>query len=347
MLYQLIGKEIDFGYFAENKQNQMDPAKVLALLAKGENKSLKDMTIFILVDGIQELPHIPKQPNSIMKRAIDSVSSLINAGSAFVIGVIAGTFYSTVADTFSFSAQLRISLPLQPIDGHKIIQNNDPLIQQFIDDMGGHGRALETLYEELKELESKGMDFSNYPPTTFMNDIKTKIQLKYKPLCDLSSSLVPALIAVIVRKKLNMKSEIDGLSKTVEDLVSMGLFRWKPIEDSDIGYLDCPFVLVWLLATWSGNPIFSQFKLPAYDDEQQRNMNPELPTGLQCWQNWEEFIAQFRILKSQLLKGKKMKLSELHSGALWGKDGNNLEIQVDELKGFVRASHQYDTRSGK
>ena len=57
------------------------------------------------------------------------------------------------------------------INGHLIIPSNDPLVKIFIDDMGGHGQALEKLKETLGEMDIKTCSSSG-----FMNKVKSKME---------------------------------------------------------------------------------------------------------------------------------------------------------------------------
>src|SRR5690348_5129568 len=98
-------------------------------------------------------------------------------------------------------------------------------------------------------------------------------------------------------------------------------------KDDSKGFFECPFVIVWLLASWFDDKSLAHFCLDNYN-EIQHNFQPELPPGLQCWQHWEETTAYFSILKSSLLDGLTLPLSELHSGALLSKEASNLKIKV-------------------
>ncbi len=41
-------------------------------------------------------------------------------------------------------------------------------------------------------------------------------------------------------------------------------------------------------------------------------------TGSSVWQEWEIFVAKFRVLKSQLFSGGEVSFEKLHQGALMG-----------------------------
>lgn len=333
MMFQLRATNKTWDQFSREKENQKLPGEVINALAQTEGRKLEDMTVLILVDGIQELPHQNGEKNSPMKVCMDTVIQMINSAPFFCIGVFAGTFYGKVEDILSSSPQWQMYLTPEPLDGHIIISSTDPLAQYLVDDMGGHGRALEALEEQLRKVDIKDCSIS-----IFMNNIRASLEQKYPPLQTAASQLVPALLAVLLRYPLGEKDLLPNSNLTVDSIVQLGLFRFeKP-------FLKCPFVFVWLLATWSHQSTLAHFKLEAYD-EKQKTEDPGLPTGLQCWQHWEEVSGQFRMLKSALLKGKTVPFSELHAGALLGED-SKLKVQVTELKNLLRASHQYPT-SGK
>jgi hypothetical protein len=171
-----------------------------------------------------------------------------------------------------------------------------------------------------------------------MNTIKAKIEGTYPSLVMQARDLVPALIAVLTRQKLSLEGKVPGMEITVEQLLSLGLFRWN--GSTPVGYLDCPFVLIWLLSTWSKDRRLYNYQLDAYNEIQSQT-DPGIPKGIQLWQHWEERTALFRILKSSLLAGNVVPLSTLHAGALLRLDSDP-KIKVTELK-LVRATKQYIT----
>jgi hypothetical protein len=97
-----------------------------------------------------------------------------------------------------------------------------------------------------------------------------------------------------------------------------------------------------MLAGNSGIPELAHFQLQDYD-ERLGQSKPELPPGLRCWQNWEYNTAYFRILKSKLLSGKDLPLSQLHAGALLSEEAESVKVKIKELKLAV-ASQQTSTK---
>ncbi len=63
----------------------------------------------------------------------------------------AGTVEEPIMKVLAPSGQRRISLVPPKVDGKKKLHTSDPLEQLLIDDMGGHGRALEVLCSVLHE----------------------------------------------------------------------------------------------------------------------------------------------------------------------------------------------------
>jgi len=196
--------------------------------------------------------------------------------------------------------------------------------------MGGHGRAIEALQDELT-----ATDINKCLPSEFMGNIRKRIEMFYPDLRQVASKLVYVLIAVLMRIRLQPTDLVPHTSWKVEEVILLGLFQ----HEKDMHLIKCPFVLVWLLATWSQHPALTHFKLAVYDKQ---SGNPDLPAGLVFWQHWEEFSARFRILKSCLFSGKQMAFSELHSGALLGSKSSTV-VEVTQLEQFCRASHQYMT----
>lgn len=171
-----------------------------------------------------------------------------------------------------------------------------------------------------------------------MHGIRVSLETKYPQLKDQGSKLVNVLIAVLTRYQFRSQSDnIPNSALTADEVVQLGLFHYDSINNT----LLCPFVFVWLLAIWSNHSALMHLKLEAYN-EMQHYQDTSLPSGLQFWQHWEEFVAQFRVLKSSLLKGSTIPLTEFHAGALVSGEASSLSVTVTELT-LCHASEQYTT----
>jgi hypothetical protein len=340
MLFQLIRDSSEESWPPSLVElHKCHPAQVLNKLCMDEGRNPKDTTFLILVDGIHRLEHTFKQQDSKLKCAINSLADVVLGHHSFCIAAMSATFYSSIDYVFAHSKQLRTVLIPPPLDGHKVIETTDPLLRLLIDDMGGHGRALEALAQAIREV-----DLQTCSASTLMNRIRFELEQRYKPgLTRILPHLVQALIAVLVQHQFHDETaEIPNSPLKVEDVIDAGFFHWN----SNSHTLECPFVFVWMLASYSRHPALAAYQLDAYHEIQKQTNRPDIPIGLQCWQHWEEHTAYFRMLKSSLLKGMTVQFSELHAGALIGKD-RNLPVEVTELKQFVRAVHQYPTNGKK
>jgi hypothetical protein len=118
----------------------------------------------------------------------------------------------------------------------------------------------------------------------------------------------------------------------------MGLFEYN----ADSRILDCPFALLCLLSQWSNDHTLAHFNFPSYNHWK---MNTDIPNTGRFWQDWEEFLAQFRVLKSKLYASKPVKFSDLHMGAVLGGD-TDVFIQEEPATGFICAPHTVKNNEG-
>jgi hypothetical protein len=339
MMLQLTDE--DWSDFRKMPEAQKSPLHVLRQLALIEQKQASDMTVLLLVDGMQELY---RQSYNKFRDALKAVSDLVNgssksAGHPFVVGCCSATFHNPVSTVLSESSQLRIEIQLPSLNGRDIFMEHvqDPVISLLVDDMGGHGRALEALWETLSV---HNFNIQNCSLDALMSRLRAKLALKYPAWLDQTSlvSLVPLLKAVLTRQRFaNLGTMLPGCNGTIDDYVKLGLFRWN----MNLKTIDCPYILLWLLATHCEDVDLQNLMLGDYRSEQHK-MDPEkCGRGMQSWMHWEEFVARFRCIKSHVLDGQTVKWSDLHAGAQFGPQAEQL-VQVEKLS-LVHANKQYST----
>lgn len=343
MLYQMTNES--WPTFSQNPKARVLPDAVLEQLARIEGKRLSDMTVLLLVDGMQELPHEAPSKQSKFYTALKAISDLVNGCSKskeypFVIACCSATFHNPVSHMLAGSNQRRVEIVLPPLDGKMIFSQyiEDPLISLLVDDMGGHGRALEALWICLSQFKA-----SNISLEALMGRLRTELTRRYATWTDPTFllPLVPLLKAVLTRQKFqNLSVVLPGSNYTVDDHVKLGLFRWNMQNQT----LECPYILVWLLSAHCGDKDLENVLLGDYKSEQ-HNMNPQqCGTGMQGWMHWEEFVARFRCLKSHVFEGSTVQWSELHAGAQFGPGAEEL-VKVEKLQ-LVCATQQYSTDTG-
>ena len=203
---------------------KIDPSAVLEILGRVEGKNLEDMTVMILVDGLHHLEHIPRSTNSALYKVMQYLFCMVNGSgykeSPFTICCFTAVVKTPVSEFLSASSQLHVQLTLPIIDGKKIICINtkdDAVKDLFVDDMGGHGRALEVLKLELDKYGD-----TDYSSITLMNDVRSKLKQGYPHWGEHNADIKPILNAVITGKKFDglklRRSTVVVESKNIQNM---------------------------------------------------------------------------------------------------------------------------------
>jgi len=203
------------------------------------------------------------------------------------------------------------------LDGKVIIENrNDDTIRLLIEDMGGHGRALEVLKDCLDKVQLSGTSLGD-----FMGHFKSKLQTTYPSLKNAPPYWFTATLLIIAHKRLKLKDIIYTSSTetvTVEELLQVGLFT---LENDR---LNCAYIFIWILSINSNIEPLKNLNFNSYDEQAGK-------LGKGEWQHFEEFLADYRVIKSCAFEGL-VRLSEFHQGAVFGGDNANVEIKSTPLK---------------
>ncbi|CAG8713490.1 11753_t:CDS:2, partial [Funneliformis caledonium] len=294
MLHQLLGKTTAWDIIM--RRYIASPSDVLNLISMHHKISRQDMTIFLIIDGLQ----------TALKDGEDSHNKT--------------TITSPVEKFLSFSHQKRIFLPTAHLTApykreHGVLMQvfpSHPIIEMLINDMGGHGRALETLQDVL--VHYKNLDIVNF--TDLINDIRTKLQDRYSEWIVAGSQILMPVLRIILSHQV-VDSTIpfpgtDGLK--VDDVTQFGLI-WFQKTIGLQGFLTCAYVWLWIMAHTSGDPILKNWRFTYYE-EQQGKGDVTVPPGAQYWQHLEHYVAQIRVLKSMVYEnGEVISMSKLHFGA--------------------------------
>lgn len=318
-----------------NKAETYSYSSVLSKLAKQEGKQLKDMTIIILVDGIHNMDFSGE--NSYMKQEVDAFTSFILTSECVTIGVCAGTFLEPLKRILKKgSNQFRISLPVPMVDASKI-EGIPPKFLHLAKYMGGHGRAIEALM-----LVVMKYDATTVSTSMIIQEVIGVIISRYPTFVEDAPMYAAPLLAAITRKKfLTENSEVtvfNGVHKTVEDFVSVGLFRW----DERTRTINIPYVLLAILAPRCGHPALTHFQFDKFD-QQEAIRSPNQLTNLMQWKNLEELCAFYTILKAAAFKGETVTLSTFYAGMKLSPLAKQIEVEVRSLA-LVRSTKRYQTK---
>jgi len=198
-----------------------------------------------------------------------------------------------------------------------------------VDDMDGYGRPLEALADTLAAIPN----LENFDVDQLLYHVVAKLAVAYPDVREAAKKLVPAVLYVLMRRSVSREDKLEPGELTAEQVVEMGLFEY----DQDKETLNCPFVLLCLLSQWSNDHTLAHLDLPSYNPWKG---DKTIPNTGRFWQDWEEFLVQFRVLKSKLYgsASKYITFKDLHMGAIIGKDKDVLVQEVPAI-GFYRAPH--------
>jgi len=174
MLYQLSkerpGK--DWTEFASELKTTysnlpLSIGKVIKMLANLKNiDNVKDMTVILCVDGLQKLVN-DMSKNCDFYCVMTAVCRFLNSSQAFAVCVCSATVQKPVHEALLGSTQRRVFLLPPTLRGDVILSPRTRIEKQLVEDMGGHGRALEALHQVLKA----HTDSSEVDPIFLFNNV--------------------------------------------------------------------------------------------------------------------------------------------------------------------------------
>nr|QUJ09334.1 crinkler 7 [Plasmopara viticola] len=315
MLYQLQDSVV-WEEFLLDRAHHVVPTQVLSKLSAITGTDFSAMCVILCVDGLQKLQHEPGNKDSDFYTVFASLCDLVNASKCWVIVICAATISQPVDEFLAASPQWRemlqtTSLKRPKINGRDVFDTfdsgNGALTQLLVDDMGGHGRALEELCNVM--LQNQGQAFEYMP---VMHNVLAAIRQAYPAIVAQMQSMKQAFLAVISRRSVDGNSRFGRLS--LDQVISCGLIRL------DGTHLQCPFVLYMLLEThdipWNKHATYALA-------ERLKDLKP--------WQLWEQFNCKFRALKSEAFSQEEpVSWTDIHYGARFG-DGCNRHVFERQL----------------
>ncbi|GBC05314.1 hypothetical protein RclHR1_06170018 [Rhizophagus clarus] len=325
MLYQLKPDEqkLGFSHF-RHKYNDVTASGVLEGL-KNYMDVHNIMTLFLTIDGLQTAitnGDDGLNKNSLFYSFLTEVANLSRTRSTyFFIGTCTATVTNPFGQYIATSSQKRIMLPITSLKPPKRRINNSicpvftehPIVNMLVNDMGGHGRALETLEKALKNKDLENVNFID-----LSGDIRCKLGQTYSYWTQRSKG-IKQLLRIILTHQLVYKDQFIFDDCSLEDFTKLGLINFEPCDVNDIncasGYLSCPYVWLWIVAHSTNDEILKDWNFN-YIQEKQHEADPSISPGLQYYQHFENFISRIRILKSKLFaEDAWVLLKDLHHGA--------------------------------
>jgi DNA uptake protein ComE-like DNA-binding protein len=334
MLYQLTRESNRWKSFSEKLDGShgLSIEGVVDILAKLEQiDDVKDMTVILCVDGLQKLESEDRSKTCAFYRVLTSICCFLNSSRAFAVCVCSATVHKPLEEALADSTQKRVFLLPPALRGHEVLSTRTRMEIQLVDDMGGHGRALEALKEVLDRHDKDYLE--EVDPASIVEEVYDQLKMQYGDVFRSRFFANPincqeVLVAVLSRRSYGELDPIGHTGVTVDDLRSYGLFRL-----TREGRLECAFILLLSLMR----------RIPTKVGEVD-NFDEHITRSVMVWQRFEQFVAFYRRVKSIAFCDSTVPLSEFHAGARFGAiDG----IWIQELhpRKVVEAINQHDTKS--
>ncbi|CAI2189932.1 16769_t:CDS:2 [Funneliformis geosporum] len=350
MLFQLLREKMRLHEIIETYKPP-DPLDVVSVIAKHHNRDLKNVTVILVVDGMQQLMENKDDGlklNSQFYKTLTSVADLAFSG-IFVIPVCTSTITGPIDGTLRYSPRKRIYLPVTSLQSPSYRQGdslvpvfkNDEITNTLVEDCGGHGRALEVLNDCLA-----GRNVEECNVNTLMNDLRYNLIEKYRDaILGSVEDARPIARVILTRRILNRYKPIPKTNKTPDEFVGSGLIRFEQLSrNSRRGYITAPYIWLWIFVEISneeGDPLLRDWEFADYV-EQRALLNPVTSLQAKSWQSFENFVASFRCIMSAVIEEDELTtISEIHAGARLNGDiqfkNHNLRLEI--------AKHHTDTKS--
>ncbi|KAF8434719.1 hypothetical protein BGX38DRAFT_155614 [Terfezia claveryi] len=311
------------------------PDTLCQQLAANEGIVYEDFTAVIVVDGLGSLlssPEDMKNKSSPFYSALTTCVDLALQG-AFIVPLCTATITGSLRKYLADTNRRRVFLEIPPLHPPVIKASGKPAFPTglvndlLVSDCGGHGRALEALYQtyQTENLEN----ITNYDDLVCL--VISDLKDQYGDAFQRESHEYFAILKLVLSKtQLTRTSAIAGTDLTVELAEGNGLVRFEPAVDcQNTGYLSVPFIWIkTFVSLYDGqkeNYPMSRFLANFLRYHEQIGILRNDPVKTQGWQLFENFAAGFRVLKSLSIdEGQQVKLSQIHYGAT--RSGPDLEF---------------------
>jgi hypothetical protein len=335
---------------------------VLEQVVRTHGGTLGDLTVLLLVDGLQQMTNGGdfNDRNSKFGRVVTLCAQIGNQSGRhempFVIPMCATIVLSPRVAELWKTTQRRITIAFPPLDHLQIFvdSSNGPFVEIVLADMGGHPRALEQVFIAFQErgfarLISPGRIEigplpSSFSLTSFMDGVRDMLQALYRTadILDWELLFLALLTGYPFSNEYVPLDAIGLLGKTLNQFLETGFLSLKD------GRLHCPFI--WIRLLTFKHCILDDLLKSVYTTTE--NYYKRLPTDQsERWRDFERFTALFWCIKTSLYFSddrQPRKWTELHNGALMASQRSldALDIQCTPLS-IIEASKQYPTKSSE
>ncbi|PKK60411.1 hypothetical protein RhiirC2_719135 [Rhizophagus irregularis] len=349
MLKQLLNTKLST---IISRYEPTQPWEVLELVAKYHDLELKDATVVMIIDGLQNIMDDVddgKNKGSIFYRTLTSIVDL-SLEDTFLITCCTATICGPIENFLADTQRKRVYLPIvslapPTINNQNVFDMNDPIINILVSDCDGHGRVLEILADILKKIDN----INNCNVSNLMELIRKELISEYDKAFSFTSEESKKIIRVILtHQRLHRYTSIlkEEVNFTPDKICRTGMFRFHKLGTTDEGYLTMPYVWLWVMANNFLEIDDPQIRYWHFNDysEHVAKEDKTLASGYCMWQNFEIFNANFRCMKSKVYdEGEIVSVSDIHNGARLNSDISfkNHHLRTDISSNWVNSSSKF------
>lgn len=181
---------------------------------------------------------------------------------------------------------------------------SSPVVKQLIDDMGGHPRAIEALFDAIADTDNT----EQLSYQTLVSDVIQVLVQKYPIWRKLAPKVHTLLSGVLCGTTYERDAIVDGYS--IDSWEAMGLVRVQ-----DDGRVIMPFIIIMLMAKYCRwlDGVF----MDGYQEADNNLANKDHLSGMRLWQPYEAFCCSFQALRERTLAhtSDRTNFRVLHHGA--------------------------------
>ncbi|TMW57964.1 hypothetical protein Poli38472_013438 [Pythium oligandrum] len=250
---------------------------VVTLLAKTEKlNKIQDMTVILCIDSFQRL-------DSNLQRVTAALCSFVSSSRAFPVVICASSTAAPIEQALASARQKHVMLFPPKLCGEQVLTPSARLGRQLVDDMDGHGRALEALDVALHRL---GAGIDDIEPSIVVHEVNHQLSSCYGPLLIHEAFSDPehcreVVAAVLSRRRFMFPTDRIG-RMTVDELQSLALFRWTREGYVEAVFFAFQFVIQRIPTRNSPSHPFPE----------------DFSRFIWCWQEFKVILALFRRVQS-------------------------------------------------
>ncbi|GBC15446.2 crinkler (CRN) family protein, putative [Rhizophagus irregularis DAOM 181602=DAOM 197198] len=307
MLFQLLREEMDFDEVRLTYEPP-SPMSVLSLVAKYRNRDLKDITVILIVDAMQQLMLSTDDglnKDSDFYRTMSSIGDL-GLKKIFLLPCITCTIATSVEKALQFSHRKRAYLPVPSMKPPTYRQGNK----------GSRSSELTDRYVEA--LQNTGRDARAIAR------------------------------AVLTRTLLDVDKPVPRTEKNPDEYIHSGLIRFERKHEAQTGYFTAPYIWLWMLVEKShewGDSILRDWAFSDYKELREFMSSPGSKPW-QGFERFVATFRCLK--STILDENEPTTISEVHAGALLNGDlqfiNHHLQLEYAKHRTDTR-SEKISTRS--